>query len=65
MKSTPVETLRARSEALAIAMLGKELAVKWWDSSNRKFSGITPNQQWEKDPESVYSYLMISAEGEW
>jgi hypothetical protein len=65
MKPIRVEILRARSEALVIAMLGKDLAVKWWDNSNRKFNGITPNQQWEKDPESVYSYLMTSAEGEW
>lgn len=65
MKSIPLDIMRKRSEALAIAMLGNELAEKWWSNPNRKFNGITPNQQWENDPDSVYSYLMSSAEGEW
>ena len=57
--------LRARSEALIIAMVGKDLATQWWTGSNRAFEGQTPNEQFEQNAERVYSYLMRMAEGEW
>ena len=57
--------LRARSEALIIALVGKEMAPKWWTGPNRAFEGQTPNEQFEQNAERVYSYLMRMAEGEW
>lgn len=57
--------LRARSEALVIALVGKKLAVQWWTGANRAFEGQTPNEQFDKNPERVYSYLMNMADGQW
>ena len=50
--------MRKRSEALAIAMLGKESANKWWNSRNKEFDMETPEEMWAKDHRRVYSYLM-------
>ena len=65
MNEQKLELLKKRSDALLVAMVGKELAVKWWDSPNRAFDGQKPSDRWEHDPVEVYQYLMRSAEGEW
>jgi hypothetical protein len=57
--------LRARSEALVIALVGKNLALDWWASANKAFEGQTPLEQFDRNPERVYSYLMQSADGQW
>jgi len=57
--------LRARSEALVIALVGKDMAPKWWTSSNRAFEGQTPSEQFDRNAERVYGYLMRAAEGTW
>ena len=57
--------MRARCEALVLAMVGKELADKWWTGSNKAFNGETPEQMYSVSPDAVYAYLMRSAEGEW
>jgi hypothetical protein len=57
--------LRARSEALVIALVGKDLASQWWTSANRAFEGQTPNEQFDRNAERVYGYLMGNAQGEW
>ena len=54
--------LRARSEALVIALVGKELAEQWWSGANLAFEGQAPSTQ---NIECVYGYLMRMAEGEW
>ena len=59
------QLLRKRCEALLLAMLGEELAEKWWTSSNKAFCGDTPEQKYSVAPNAVYAYLMRSAEGEW
>lgn len=59
------KVLRARSEALVIAMVGKTNAQLWWTSANLAFEGQTPSEQFDRNAERVYSYLMRSAEGEW
>ena len=59
------ENMRARCEALVIAMVGKELAEKWWNNPNNAFGGNTPEQVYSTAPDAVYAYLMKSAEGEW
>lgn len=57
--------LRARSEALVIALVGAKMAPQWWTGSNKAFEGQTPNEQFEKDAERVYGYLMQHAGGAW
>lgn len=57
--------MRARCEALVIAMVGAELAPRWWTSPNRAFCDDTPEQIYSVAPRAVYAYLMKSAEGEW
>lgn len=59
------QLLRKRCEALLLAMVGEELAEKWWTSSNKAFCGDTPEQIYSVAPNAVYAYLMRSAEGEW
>jgi hypothetical protein len=54
--------LRARSEALVIALVGKELAPSWWSGANLAFEGQAPSTQ---NIERVYGYLMRMAQGEW
>lgn len=58
-------TMRARCEALVIAMVGKELADKWWNGPNKAFCNDTPEQIYSVAPNTVYAYLMKCAEGEW
>ena len=59
------ENMRARCETLVIAMVGKEMASKWWNNSNKAFGGDAPEQIYSVAPSVVYAYLMKSAEGEW
>jgi hypothetical protein len=57
--------LRLRSEALVVALVGKEHSQLWWTSANKAFEMQTPSEQFECNAERVYSYLMQSAEGAW
>jgi hypothetical protein len=57
------QVLLARSQALAVALLGKQAAESWWTSANLAFKGYTPQEQFEANPEQVYSYLMSHADG--
>ena len=57
--------LRLRSQALVIALVGKVHAELWWTSANRAFEGQTPLEQFDRNAERVYGYLMQSAEGTW
>lgn len=59
------ENMRARCEALIVAMVGKDLTDRWWNGVNRAFGGDTPEQIYSVAPSAVYAYLMKSAEGEW
>ena len=58
-------TMRARCEALVIALVGREMSDKWWNGPNKAFGGDTPEQIYSVAPSAVYAYLMRSAEGEW
>ena len=51
--------MKKRCDALLIALLGKDLAPKWWESRNKAFDGKTPAEQWGIDPQSVYDYLIF------
>ena len=50
--------LRQRSEALVIALVGKDLADDWWNRPNKEFDGQTPKETFDKNPSEVYNYLM-------
>jgi len=63
--ATDPARMRKRCEALITAMVGKELAEKWWTRPNKAFGGDTPEQIYSVAPSAVYAYLMKSAEGEW
>ena len=56
-----VGMLRQRSEALVIALVGKEMAPKWWQSENKAFGDKTAEVMFQEDPEAVYNYLMDHA----
>ena len=53
-----ITTLKERSDALVISLVGKDLAPEWWQSKNYAFDGKTPEAMFIEDPEAVYYYLM-------
>lgn len=53
--------MRKRSEVLVIALVGKALSEKWWNSHNKAFD-MTPEEKWKEEPEVVYNYLMFHAD---
>lgn len=57
----PKDIMLKRCEVLLIAMLGEEMAPKWWDSRNKAFDMKTPKEVWKTEPEKVYEYLMYCA----
>jgi len=61
---TNLSVMRQRSEALVIALVGKDAAEKWWNSHNKAFDK-TPHEQWFDDPHQVYEYLMNHGAGEY
>lgn len=60
-----VEEIRYNCNKLILALVGgdKELADLWWTTNNKYFSGITPNEVFEYNPESVLNYLLSHAYG--
>lgn len=60
MKPSP-EKMKARCDALLVAMLGPALAPQWWTRKNAAFDMITPELQWDIDPTVVYEYLIDAA----
>ena len=56
---------RARSEALVIAMVGKQQSHYWWNTVNNAFDLKTPNEMWRRDWSRVYKYLMTHAAGDY
>jgi len=57
--------LRKRSETLVVALVGSELAPNWWTSANLSFEGQTPQEQFDRNAERVYSYLLRASQGAW
>lgn len=54
---------RQKCEALVVALVGKDLAVKWWQSPNKAFSMHTPEVIYKHAPDRVYQYLMSHYDG--
>lgn len=55
---TRIEVIRQRCDMLVVALVGKEMAPKWWQSENKAFDGKTPEVMFQKNPNAVYDYLM-------
>lgn len=49
---------KQRSDALVVALVGRDHSELWWNSANRAFDGKTPTEQWSVDYLHVYNYLM-------
>lgn len=59
MNKTVTESqAKQRSDALVVALVGRDSSDWWWNSANREFSGKTPLEQWQIDYTTVYNYLM-------
>jgi hypothetical protein len=56
------EMIEGRCNALVIALVGKELSEKWWDSPNKFWNGKTPRSVFDHDYMDVYNYLMYHAD---
>jgi len=52
-----------RCQVLVVALVGKQMACKWWTSTNLAFDNITPEQMSKQDLNKVYDYLMHHASG--
>ena len=52
---------KQRSDALVIALVGKDLAHVWWKSPNKAFDMKSPDDMWIEDYNRVYNYLMHHA----
>ena len=57
-KSVDESQAKQRSDALVVALVGRDLSEQWWNSDNRAFDGRTPTEQWQIDYTTVYNYLM-------
>ena len=48
------------------ALLGSnELVQKWWESPDRAFDEMTPNEMWNRDETRVKNYLLAQLSGEY
>jgi hypothetical protein len=48
------------------ALLGsEELVQKWWESPNRAFDEMTPNEMLNRDETRVKNYLLAQLSGEY
>jgi hypothetical protein len=51
-------------DSILFAMLGNnELVEKWWDSPNKAFDMITPNEMLDLNHEYVVNYILNHAFG--
>jgi hypothetical protein len=48
---------KARCELMVEALVGKEMAPKWWASPNKAFKDQTPFVAFELNSDEVHDYL--------
>ena len=53
-----LDVIKTHCDKMLIAMLGFDNVSQWWESPNKAFDMNTPKEQWEKDPQVVYNYLL-------
>jgi hypothetical protein len=50
---------RSAAEKMVISLVGEELSDSWWNSPNRAFNFLTPNEVWaHNDAKTVMQYLL-------
>jgi hypothetical protein len=49
---------KKQAELMVGAMVGPNLAAKWWTRPNRAFDGKMPAEMWREDWQRVYDYLI-------
>jgi hypothetical protein len=55
---------RRNAEKMVIALVGEKFSDKWWDSPNRAFNFLTPDEVWKHgDSKTVMQYLLIQCFG--
>jgi hypothetical protein len=53
-------------DRILYALLGsEELVQKWWESPNRAFDEMTPNEMLNRDETRVKNYLLAQLSGEY
>lgn len=56
-----IEIAKQRSDALLVAMVGKQMVDDWWNSPNMAFDMRSPVDVWKDDYNLVYDYLIHHA----
>jgi hypothetical protein len=56
---------KKRSIAIVTALVGKDMADRWWNSPNKAFNMRTPAGMWIEDYHMVYDYLLRMADSGW
>jgi len=60
------ELARRRCDIILQACFGAEMGERWWDSKNKTFEGLTPNELWNTDDwYLVYKYLLGQLNGDY
>ena len=59
------ERLHKQATAIVNALVGDKASDWWWNSPNRAFNGLTPDEYWVLDDKEVYSYLVGHLGGEY
>ena len=57
--------MKEHAAQLVIALVGENLADKWWNSTNKAFDNQTPADEWQRNRNKVYEYLCLHAYGGW
>jgi hypothetical protein len=52
-------------QACLVGMLGENLAQDWWSGKNSAFDNQTPADEWLRNRNKVYDYVMQHAYGGW
>jgi hypothetical protein len=58
---TTEQEFRSVANNLVASMVGKDQVEAWWNSPNRAFDDLTPEQQWVNGSDQVVFYLMAHA----
>lgn len=57
-----IKLMRTRVDNRLNQTLGYKNAIEWWTKTNIALNDLTPNQMFEKDPYTVYSYIFGSVD---
>lgn len=57
LRQSTVSRNRRHAEAIVQALVGEQLTKRWWNSPNKAFNMMTPEEAWKDNQEFVYNYL--------